>query len=383
MVEKNSFWRKLIAFIFSVIVLGLVVPTIFSIPLEFVVMNADTYSDLIQDDEILTVGQEAFSAYIAQQLSQPADNQSIPVIFSDPELLADVIQPFVTKEWVSMRLTDVVSQLLEFLNFKQPHGILRVDLTALKENMLTQREIIIGNILANFAPCDDSEIKLLISGDLTISSIPRCNPPANIQDNVIQAISVYVEDYIYQLPQEYRLDIEQFINPDTQNTVVNYSIARWTIRLLPVLTLVVLILLAVLLRKNGNEMRRWMGRLLVTAGVVSIILIIILLIGSEQFTAVFINQNLSSDQEAFASLLLMVLQAVTYRTLLWMGVIAIGILCIGLLILFFNKLGSKPKIKSEEIDEELTSSEDMLEGKKAMIAESFREEAQEGKESEE
>jgi hypothetical protein len=329
------------------------------------------------------VGQEACSAYIAQQLSQPADNQSIPVIFSDPELLADVIQPFVTKEWVSMRLTDVVSQLLEFLNFKQPHGILRVDLTALKENMLTQREVIIGNILANFAPCDDSEIELLTSGDLTILSIPRCNPSANIQDNVIQAISVYVEDYIYQLPQEYSLDVEQFINPDTQNTVVNYSIARWTIRLLPVLTLVILILLAVLLRKNGSEMRRWMGRLLVTAGVVSIILIIILLIGSEQFTAVFINQNLSSDQEAFASLLLMVLQAVTYRTLLWMGAIAIGILCIGLLILFFNKLGSKPKTKSEESIEEPTSAEEILEEKKTMIEESFGEEVQEEKESEE
>jgi len=115
-------------------------------------------------------------------------------------------------------------------------------------------------------------------------------------------------------------------------------------------------------------MRTWIGRLLVTAAALSLVLLLVLLIGSEQFTALFINQTLSAENSAFGTLLLIILQSVTYKTLLWMAVVAAGLFCIGFLILFFNK----PKTKRETADiveEEIPyqeADEEMLEAKQAM-----------------
>ncbi|HOJ01781.1 MAG TPA: hypothetical protein PLL88_09200, partial [Anaerolineaceae bacterium] len=68
------------------------------------------------------------------------------------------------------------------------------------------------------------------------------------------------------------------------------------------------------------------------------------------------------------TLLQIILQSVTYKTLLWMAVVAAGLFCIGFLILFFNK----PKTKRETADiveEEISyqeADEEMLEAKQAM-----------------
>jgi len=176
-------------------------------------------------------------------------------------------------------------------------------------------------------------------------------------------IGAYVEEFLYKIPQEYRLDIETTLNPNISEPLFSYSIMRWTFRIFPIALLILLIGIADCLRKNKKDMRTWIGKLLTSAAVISLVLILILVIGAEQFTAVFINGVLTSDQGSFGTLLLIVLQSVTYQSLLWMGGIAIGFLCIGLLILFLNK-------REKENQEQNTFEEptqEIMDAKQAMI----------------
>jgi hypothetical protein len=376
MMEKNSFWRKLLAFFLSVLVIAIIFPTIFAVPLEFLIMNESTYSAMTTNDKLLNAGQEAFSDYIANQLSVPGEGEIIPPVFENTEILSTGIQSFVTKEWLSQTLNDVSAQLLQFFNFKQPFGIVNIDLTAIKENVLAGRDTLIEKILTSSAPCDATEITQISSGTLSIKEMPRCNPPAELKSKVVTAISTYVEKFLYKIPQEYQLNIEDGLNANLKNPLLSYSLIRWLFRILPIFFLVLLILIAICLGKNKHEMRTWLGKLITIAAAVSLILILVLVIGSEQFTALFINQTLSAENSSFGTLLLIVLQAVTYQTLLWMGIISAALLGIGLLILFFNKQSIK-RASAERVEEEIQyqeSADEMLQAKQEM-AEAVVEEA--------
>jgi LysM repeat protein len=366
--EKNSFWRKLLAFLLSIVVVAIVFPTIFAVPLEFLIMNESTYSSLVTNEKLLNAGQDAFSDYIAHQLSVAGDGEVVPPVFENTEVLSEGIKTFVTNEWLSQTLNDVSVQLLQFLNFKQPFGIVQIDLSAIKADVLAERDSFVENILNSSAPCNTEEIAQLTSGSLSVQDVPLCNPPTELKSRMVAFISDYVEEFLYKIPQEYQINVEDAIMINQTNSLFSYSMVRWIFRILPVLFLVLLILIAVCLRKNRAEMRTWIGRLLVTAAALSLVLLLVLLIGSEQFTALFINQTLSAENSAFGTLLLIILQSVTYKTLLWMAVVAAGLFCIGFLILFFNK----PKTKRETADiveEEISyqeADEEMLEAKQAM-----------------
>jgi len=378
MVEKNSFWRKAVAFLLSVVIIVLVFPTTFSAPLEFIVLKNDTYSTMLKSDEFLEIGQEAFSFFIADQLNQPSENEMVPPIFTDTEMIAEVIKPYVTKEWVQDSLTSGMQQLLEFLNFKKPFGIINIDLTELKENTLAGRSDLAENILSHFASCDEQEIKALTSGTGIIANLPACNPPQEMKEMAISVISTYIEEFTYQIPQQYSINVEDAVQAGLEDPLLSYSFFRWTFRLLPILTLVLLILVAICLKKNTHEMRSWIGKLLITAAVVSLVLILTLLIGSEQFTTVLVNNALSADQEAFGTLLLKILQSITNQSLLWMAAIAAALLVVGLLIHFINRIGRKKDEDITDQEEALEEPlEDMLEAKREMIEGTTEEETEE------
>lgn len=370
MIEKNSFGRKILAFLLSLLFLVAFFPTLLSAPLEFVIMQPDTYTAMMSNQKLLDAGRSAFSGYIAQQLGQTAQGEVLPPVFSNSEVLTSAIKPFITDEWLATTMQDVSTQLLEFLNFKQPFGIVNISLDSIKNDVLANKEALVNSILNSSAPCNEAQLTLLDSGNLSIANLPLCNPPAAQQSKVTTLIGTYVEEFTYRIPREYQINVEAGLNPNLNNPLLSYSIMRWAFRILPVLLLVLLIGIAASLNKNKKEMRAWLGKLITSAALLSLVLILVLVIGAEQFTAVFINNILTSEQGAFGTLLLVVLQSITYQTLMWMGIIAAGFLCIGLLILFFSKREKRERTEIIEEEEEFQEPpQEVMDVKKAMIEE--------------
>lgn len=378
MIEKNSFWRKTLAFILSILIIVMVLPATLSAPLEFVILKNETYSHLLENDETLALGQEAFSAIIAAQLNQPSENEMVPAIFSDTEMIAEVIKPYITEEWVHSSLSGGMDQLLEFLNFKQPFGVINIDLTELKQNVLAGREDLAESILSHFASCDAKDLQTLTAGEGSPADLPACNPPQELKKEAVDIISMYIEGFLYRIPNQYGIEVEELVQTESNDFLLSYGILRWVFRLLPVAVAALIMLLVICLRKNKNEMRSWVGKLLIISAIVSLIVILILLIGSEQFTTVLVNNAVSTDQEAFGTLILRLLQSITYRSLLWMAAGAGILLVIGLLIFYLNKLSRKET--REMVDQNAYFEEpveDILETKQEMIEGITDEEEQE------
>lgn len=373
MMQKNSVWRKGFAFILSVLVVVIFIPSLFSIPLEFVIMNSETYAAIYEEETLVETGQEAFTSFIASTLTDPGENEIVPPIFNDAEKIGNVLQPYVTGEWVKEQLMSVTQQLLQFLNFQTPFGIVDVNLSALQESIATDQEKIVEDLYASSPACDEKDLQSLSSDAVNIIALPACDPPTEIKDEVTKIVSNYIEKYLFAIPQAYKINIEDSLRGNAQDTLLSYSIFRWTLRLLPIALILLLIGIALLLRKNVKEMRTWMGKLLLTVSIISILAVLVLLIGSEQFTAVFINRVMTADAGAFGALLLRVLQSVTYRTLLWMGIISIGFLCAGLLILFLNR-EKKERMPEADLEEEFVEPpEEIMQEKKELIEETFDE----------
>lgn len=373
MMQKNSVWRKGFAFILSVLVVVIFIPSLFSIPLEFVIMNSETYAAIYEEETLVETGQEAFTSFIASTLTDPGENEIVPPIFNDAEKIGNVLQPYVTGEWVKEQLMSVTQQLLQFLNFQTPFGIVDVNLSALQESIATDQEKIVEDLYASYPACDEKDLQSLSSDAVNIIALPACDPPTEIKDEVTKIVSNYIEKYLFAIPQAYKINIEDSLRGNAQDTLLSYSIFRWTLRLLPIVLILLLIGIALLLRKNVKEMRTWMGKLLLTVSIISILAVLVLLIGSEQFTAVFINRVMTADAGAFGALLLRVLQSVTYRTLLWMGIISIGFLCAGLLILFLNR-EKKERMPEADLEEEFVEPpEEIMQEKKELIEETFDE----------
>jgi hypothetical protein len=70
-----------------------------------------------------------------------------------------------------------MNQLLDFLNFQQPFGIISIDLTELKQNVLVDREALAESILSHFASCDAKDLLALTAGAGSPADLPACNPP--------------------------------------------------------------------------------------------------------------------------------------------------------------------------------------------------------------
>jgi uncharacterized membrane protein len=161
--------------------------------------------------------------------------------------------------------------------------------------------------------------------------------------------SRYLEDLFNQLPSRFSTAKATAINNSlTDKYFYSYSIGRWMLRLLPLLTLSLLILIAVLLKKEQSLMLRWISRILVYTSAFTLILLVVVLIGFDQLIALMVNRFLGNLIEGFDVLLLGFIQEVGYRTIVWVIVSVIITLGFGLFLSLMSNI-FKPKKKESEI----------------------------------
>ena len=145
-------------------------------------MNSETYAAIYEEETLVETGQEAFTSFIASTLTDPGENEIVPPIFNDAEKIGNVLQPYVTGEWVKEQLMSVTQQLLQFLNFQTPFGIVDVNLSG------------VGRVPVINTPFKFSET----------ATGPAGPPPSLGQDNhaVLRDIAGFTESEIEEMEKE-------------------------------------------------------------------------------------------------------------------------------------------------------------------------------------
>jgi len=290
-----------------------------------------------------------------------ADENESPTILGNNKSLNTILVHYLPEEWINEIIKDVIDRVIAYLNFKTPYTTIEVNITDLKNTLILNSSLISDEYLLSLDNCtveEDSELDQKETIDLY--TLPICKPSADNRKIVSGALSMIIEDKINQLPES--INIIGVI-PGGMNlgdkSFYYYSIIRWVFRLLPFATLIILIFIAYLLRKNKKIMRRWSGLILTAVSAFTLISLLIVLIGFNQFIGLIFNRYFSQVIAGFGNVLLGMIQNVGNQALLWVIAFSVSVLLFGLILLlsarFTKSQGKVIKESKEEMIPDIES----------------------------
>jgi hypothetical protein len=273
---------------------------------------------------------------------------ALPGILSNQDAFQSVLSDFVPADWSEETMFAFMDQIMEYLNFRLPTNAMNIELGGLKSELILNSQAIADAYINSLVNCSVNAIPLA-GQDVTVFDLPACKPNRSQLPRVIEMTSRYLEDLFNQLPSRFSTAKATAINNSlTDKYFYSYSIGRWMLRLFPLLTLTLLILIALLLKKEHSVMLRWISRILVYTSAFTLILLVVVLIGFDQLIALMVNRFLGNLIEGFDVLLLGFIQEVGYRTFVWVIVSVIITLGFGLFLSLMSNI-FKPKKKESEI----------------------------------
>jgi hypothetical protein len=228
-----------------------------------------------------------------------------------------------------------------------------VDISEIKATLASSSQEIAADYLATFPNCRTSDVAGIdLSGDLDVTDLPACKPGGKDLARFEEVWTNAFEDVFNSLPSSISLvDVLPLQQTITNKFFNNYSLVRWGFRLLPIVSILLLTLIAVLLRNQREVMWKWCGRLLVIVSGLTLIGLVVLMIGFDQFVAMLLNPVLQNLISGFGFILLGVVQDVGFQVLVWVVISALIVMGFGLLLMLAVKFIRPRKEKPAEEEE--------------------------------
>lgn len=347
--QKVRFSNRILAIFLSFIAAFALIISLFTFPLELVLFNGQSYVPVIEDEEFTGLYPEIITNLLISQFYEVKVAGSLPGILSNQDAFKSVLSDFVPVDWSKETMIAFIGQIMDYLNFRLPTNAMKIEIGGLKSELFLNSQNIAENYINSLVNCSENAINELVQED-TVFDLPPCKPDRSYLPMFVELTSKYLEDLFNQLPSRFSTANATAINNNlTDSYFYSYSVGRWVLRLLPLLTLTLLILIAVLLKREHAVMLRWIGRLLVITSAITLILLVIVLIGFDQLIALLVNRFMGSLIEGFDVLLLGFIQEVGYRTVVWVIVSVIITLGFGFFLSFMANV-FKPKKKVTNIE---------------------------------
>jgi hypothetical protein len=374
MKSRLSIPNQIGAIFLTVIVIPALFISFFTVPFEFIIFEPTSYYSILENTEYKEEFPRVVSEIITDQLLNTDDNKS-PVILENQESLKTILTHYLPEEWINGIFKDVIDKVIAYLNFKTPYTSIEVNITDLKNTLILNSSLISDEYLLSLDNCTVEEDSKLDGKEIIdLYALPMCKPSAKNRKTVSNALSMVIEDKANQLPAS--INIIGVIPGGMilgDKSFYYYSVTRWVFRLLPFITLILLIFIAYLLRKNKKTMRRWSGLILTIISAITLISLLIVLIGFDQFVGLIFNRYFSLIIAGFGYVLLGMIQNVGNRALLWVIAVSGTVLLFGLVLLLSARFTKSEDNVIEESQEEIISKIESDTSKKEIIPETMEE----------
>jgi len=347
--QKVGFANRILAFFLSIFVAVTLIIAQFTFPLELVLLNSQSYVPVIENEEFADRYPEIMANMLISQIYDVSIAGTLPAIFSNRDAFQSILIKFIPEEWSKDTILNFTNQFIDYLNFRLPTKAMDIEISGIKSDLILNSQNIAEDYINSLVNCNSNVFRE--QGQFsTVFDLPPCKPDRSLMPMTIELTSKYTEDLFNQLPSQFSIaDATAISNNSANDNYFFYSISRWVLRLLPLITLLLLIMIAVLLKRERSVMLRWIGRLLVITSAFTLILLTIVLIGFDQLIAMTINRFLGKLIGGFDVLLLGFIQAVGYQTVVWVIVSLIITLVFGLILSLMAKV-FLPKKADSEID---------------------------------
>ena len=334
MKSKLSISNQIGAILLTVIIIPALFISFFTIPFEFIIFEPASYYSILENAEYKEEFPRVVSEIVTDQLLNTDENK-FPTILTNKESFKTILMHYLPEEWMNGIIKDVIDKIIAYLNFKTPYTSIEVNIVDLKNTLQLNSSLISDEYLLSLDNCtveEDSELDGKEIIDLYI--LPICKPSAKNRKIVSSTLSMMIEDKANQLPASINL-----IGVIPGGMILGdksfyyYSIIRWVFRLLPFVTLLLLIFIAYLLKNNKKIMRKWSGLILTIISSITLIILLVILIGFDQFTGLIFNRYFSLVIAGFGYVLLGMIQNVGNQALLWVIAVSGSVLLLGLVFL--------------------------------------------------
>ena len=374
MKNKLSMSNQIGAVLLTIIFVPALFISFFTVPFEFVIFEPESYYAVLEDTKYKEEFPRVVSEIITDQLLNTDENKT-PMILENKESLKTILVQYLPEEWMNEIFKDVIDRVIAYLNFKTPYTSIEVDIVDLKKSLIINSSLLADEYLLSLDNCtveEDSELDGKEIKDLY--TLPLCKPSAKNRKIISSALSMMIEDKTNQLPTSINL---VGVVPGGMilgdESFYYYSITRWVFRLLPFVTLLLLIFIAYLLRKNKKIMRRWSGLILTTISALILIGMLVILVGFDQITGIMFNRYFSQVIAGFGYVLLGMIQKVGNQALLRVIAVSGAVLFFGLVLLLSVRFTKSEDNVIKESQEETILDIQTDESKKEIIPETMEE----------
>lgn len=340
--QKIGISNRLFALVLSIFTALTLIISQFTFPLELILFNGQSYAAVIENEEFTERYPEIITNMLVSQIYDVKVAGTLPPIMSNRDAFQSVLNDFVPEVWSKDTISTFMNQILDYLNFRLTTNAMNIELGGLKSDLILNSQDISVNYLNSLVNCSENAFQDTLQL-VSVFELPPCKPDRSQMPRFVELSSKYLEDLFNQLPSRFSISDAASLEDSSYNRFLYfYSVGRWILRLLPLLTLLLLILISALLKKEKPIMLRWVGRLLVITSAFTLILLIVALIGFDQIIAIMVNRFLGNLIEGFDVLLLGFIQEVGYLTMVWVIVSVIITLAFGFLLILMAKV-FKPK----------------------------------------
>ena len=318
----------------TVLVIPSLILSLFVLPVEMIALNIDSYFGLLENEQILNQMPPVISEVLVENVLFVGD---IPPVLQAKPNSKSVMTKYLPKKWVAGMMMQLTSKTLDYVNFKTPYTSIEIEISDLKKSIISNAQLIADDYISTLETCNSEENEIAETAD-SIKAYPQCKPGENLRADLSLEIGQYLGDKTQQLPDS--LNLVGLIPTDLQLgglVFYWYSIFRWVFRLLPFITIILLILLAYTLRSDRKTMRRWIGRMLVYVTAIMLVFAVIILIGLDQFLGMVFSQPFSMLIAGFGNVLLSMTREIVQKVLIWIVAESAIIFFFGLILVLAAK----------------------------------------------
>ena len=386
MSEKIPFQNRIIALLLSLVIVAGLFLSLFALPVELIFFNPQSYSTVLQSEDYAQALPGILSEVLVYQAAQSGSAPRIGLI-TNKDMISPILADHITAETVQSTFDTAINQTFSYLNFKIPTSDMKINISSVKDELSSSSTDIASEFLAALPNCTDNELVGLDTAAISSAAdLPACKPEGKNLAFFKQMWTKAFEDTFNSLPSSVALTALFPLDESLTDSVFNrYSLVRWGFRLVPVLSILLLILIAALLRKQRKVMWKWIGSLLMIISGITLIGLVILLIGFDQFIAMTLNPYLKNLVTGFGYVLLGAVQDVGYQMLIWVIISTVIMLAFGTALLIAGRMAKEPQPSAvEEPQYETIADEPVveeIEPQKTVVPETMEEIEQREKDS--
>ena len=341
--------RKILALICAVALVIVAVPSIFVLPAEEILYQPAYYQQQLAKQNIYT-RLPYWLAAITVTNGGTAGQNALGLMSKDA--LQSLYVQMLSPAWMKTQVDGVITQIFDYLNFKTTKLTLKVDLRQLKSKLSEGGpDSVEGRIMRSWPSCDVDQLLNLTSilaGGLINGAIPQdlplCRPPDNLMPLADSFMQSAFQTFAGTIPDQ--VDLVDYFRSDPnfdqqQATLAKiftgYTLARWTGRLLPWISFVLLVLLIALSAVSWRSAFSYAGFPLMGAGILGFMAVVILWAISSTVTDNLVKAMVSVPDEMLKAFV-QALQQVFSLFLVWSAILAVLVAAIGLVAVVLPRL---------------------------------------------